>query len=219
MRWLLITLGCLIGCGGPQVASSSESVSTNVSPTESPVHPAPQNYAPSLVDDEGTVLGGYPDGAVTLVGLETRCIGSVASGHIDGCALELVRVALPGDAIATLLAPQSNEPPALAVDAPFRGEFPGHALHFVIESAAGDALCPGSPTLIRFFEGDALIGEVSLNAPITRQLRQGVVALLVTPDEAFVLLRWGRDNWRLVTTRGDAVSEGHFAEAECDCCE
>ena len=217
-------LGCLVGllacfagvagCGAAPSARPA-SVPINSSATD-PVEPPPR-VSPSLVDDEGMVSG-YPDGPATLIGMGTRCVGEVTGGRLDGCELGPVRVALPGDAIATLLPPRSDAPPALAVDAPLHGEFPG--LRFVIESEAGDALCPGSPTRIRFLDEDVLLGEVSLDSPITRQLGQGVVGLLVTPDEVFVLLHWGADSWRLVTTSGETVSEGRFgASAECDCCE
>lgn len=221
MRRPFGVLAFLVACGGVQVAPEAEAPSAPVQPpvVASPAEelsPAPR---PSLIGDDGT-LPGYLDGPATLIGLRTRCVGEVTGGHLDGCELERVRVVIPGDAIATLLPAQSDEAPALAVDAPLHGGFAGHPLRFTLESGSGDALCPGSPTLIRFFEDETALGVVTLDAPITRQLGRGVVALLVTPDEAFVLLGWGRDSWRLVDVRGETISEGRSAhDAECDCCD
>ncbi|MFT5353101.1 MAG: hypothetical protein ACI9KE_000298 [Polyangiales bacterium] len=211
MRGLLIAL--LVGCGGVQAPLQSSPVVSVDEPSPMPTD------GPALVEDDGLVLGSYPDGPATLIGLGTRCVGEVENGRLRGCVLERVRVVLPGDAVATLFAPESDVAPELAVDAPLRGGFPGHPLRFAIESPPGDALCPGSPTLIRFFQGEAPLGTVSLDAPVTRQLGQGVVALLATADEAFVLLGWGRDRWRLVSVGGETLSEGHFAPEQCDCCE
>lgn len=220
MRRLLGVLTFLVACGGAQVAPEAEAPSAPVQPpvVASPAE-EPSPAGPSLVGDDG-ILTGHPDGPATIIGLRTRCVGEVTGGHLDGCALERVRVVIPGDAIATLLPAQSGEAPALAVDAPLHGGFAGHPLRFTLESAPGDALCPGSPTLIRFFEDETALGVVTLDAPITRQLGRGVVALLMTPDEAFVLLGWGRDNWRLVDVHGETISEGRSAhDAECDCCD
>lgn len=211
-----LLLALIVACGGTQVAPAAPGAD------EAPVLPpvaGPDEPGPSLIGDDAT-LPGYPDGPATLIGLRTRCVGEVVDGHFDGCDLERVRVAIPGDAIATLLPPQSNEAPALAVDAPLNGGFAGHPLRFSLESAPGDALCPGSPTLIHLEQEESSLGLVSIDAPITRELGRGVVALLVTPDAAFVLLGWGRDSWRLVNLQGETVSEARSAhDPECDCCD
>lgn len=212
-----LVLAFLVACGGVQVAPV---VAPAVSPAPDAVEEARAVIpGPALIGDDG-ILSGYPDGPVTLMGLRTRCVGEVVDSRLEGCELERVRVAIPGDAIATLLPPQSNEAPALAVDAPLNGGFAGHSLRFSLESPAGDALCPGSPTLIRFAADESSLGVVSVDAPITRELGRGVVALLVTPDAAFVLLGWGHDSWRLVNLQGETVSEAHSAhDPECDCCD
>ena len=183
------------------------------------LEPGPPRRRPALVSEDGIVLAPFPDGPATLIGLAERCVGEVTDGRLEGCPLSRVRVALLGDAVATLIPPQSDDAPALEVDAPLHGRFAGHPLRFTIESPPGDALCPGSPTFVRFFN-ETLLGTVTLEAAITRQLGLGVAALLVTEDEVFVLLGWGRDSWRLVDVRGETVSEGQYAhDAECDCCE
>lgn len=219
-----LALVFLLACGGAEVrpvsvAQPEDSAALAPAPAVGPALIGPAPLGPALIGDDG-VLSAYPDGPVTLVGPRTRCLGEIVGGRLQGCELGRIRVVLPGDAIATLLPPQSSEAPALAVDAPLRGGFAGHPLRFTLESEPGDALCPGSPTLIRFTQEESSLGMVSIDAPITRQLGRGVVALLVTPDATFVLLGWGRDHWRLVDLDGETISEARSAhDAECDCCD
>lgn len=223
----------LVGCGDdpePEEADDTESTSGGEDVEEAPV---PSAYIVTV--EGGSVLlppEAADDGKITLIGPAGACVARVMGGGdrvlATGCpGSPKPWIAVGGDGPATVTLAARTEAPSVEAHAAYVGRFGEGGFGFRLESPEGDGLCPGSPTTVTFLHGEGesfedarVLGQTTIDGPVTRSGSEGVMALVRIDGQLAALLVWGGDQRRLVTLEGTTIFEGQTDAAEpCDCCE
>ena len=231
---VLLSIALLSACGEsspPATEEGEEGEPTAGGETTEDL--GPSVYVPVI--ESGSILlppEAAEDAKITLVSSAGVCVGQVMGGGdrvlVAGCSDSPAPwIAIGADGPAQVTLAERTQAPSLEAGATYVGRFGEGGFGFRLESPEGDGLCPGSPTTITFlektgetFDDARVLGQTSVDAPITRSGSEGVMALLRADGQLAALLIWGGDQRRVVTLEGTTLFEGQTdTPAPCDCCE